>query len=224
MLIPKIHGIVCIFVICVTLTLGLWPFHAPQNDVTWLNNENGLRFSGYGSLLSANKFPITEPEDQASSSLEIWIQPGLTNDSSTLLAFSSARNPLQLSLHQYRSGLIVVHKVQDKESVIGINNVFDQTKPIFMTVTSGPAETAIYFDGSLSKKFPGFRLGKDLSGQLVIGSSPVVVDGWLGKLKGLAIYHKELTSQEVARHFASWTKQGAPELQANEASAALYLF
>ena len=214
-------------VLCGTLTLGLWPFHAPRNDVTWLRNENGLRFGGYGSLLSTEKFQITDSEDQASSSLELWIQPGLTNDHSTLLAFSTAKNPLQLSLHQYRSGLILAREIQGIEqrtAVIGINDVFDQTKPIFITVTSGPAESAMYFDGRLARTFPGFRLGKDLSGQLVIGSSPVDVDGWLGKLKGLAIYHKELTAQEVARHFETWTKQDAPELRANEGLAALYLF
>ena len=224
MLRAKIHGLVCMLVLCGTLTLGLWPFHAPRNDVRWLRNENGLRFSGYGTLLSAVKFQIADSEDQAFSSLEIWIQPGLTNDASTLLAFSTAKKPLQFSLHQYRSGLILVREVQGNESVIGIDDVFDQTKLIFITITSGPVKTAMYFDGSLSRAFPGFRLGKDFSGQLVIGSSPVAVDGWLGKLKGLAIYHKELTAQEVARHFETWTKQGAPELQANEALAALYLF
>jgi VanZ family protein len=223
----KIHGLVCMLVLCGTLTLGLWPFHAPRNDVSWLSNENGLRFSGYGTLLSTEKFQMTDSEDQASSSLEFWIQPGLTNDHSTLLAFSTAKNPLQLSVHQYRSGLILAREIQGVEhrtAVIGIDGVFDQTKPIFITITSGPAESAMYFDGRLARSFPGFRLGKDLSGQLVIGSSPVDVDGWLGKLKGLAIYHKELTAQEVARHFETWTKQGAPELRPNESLAALYLF
>ena len=225
MLRAKIPGLVCILVLCGTLTLALWPFHAPRNDASWLRNENGLRFSGYGTLLSTEKFQMADSEDQASSSLEIWIQPGLTYDASTLLAFSTSKNPLQFSLHQYRSGLILIREVQGVKSVIGIiDNVFDQTKPIFITITSGPANTAIYFDGSLARAFPGFRLGKDFSGQLVIGSSPVVVDGWLGKLKGLAIYHKELTAQEVASHFETWTKQGAPELQPSEALAALYLF
>ena len=224
MLRTKMHALVCMLVLCGILTLGLWPFHAPRNDVSWLRNENGLRFSGYGTLLSTEKFQIADSEDRASSSLEIWIQPGLTNDGSTLLAFSTARNPLQFSLHQYRSGLILVREVKGIESVIGIADVFDQTKPIFITITSEPAKTVMYFNGSLSRAFPGFRLGKDFSGQLVIGSSPVAVDGWLGKLKGLAIYNKELSAQEVARHFETWTKQGAPELQANEALAALYLF
>lgn len=193
--------------------------------MSWLRNENGLRFSGYGTLLSTQKFQIADSEVQASSTLEMWIQPGLTNDASTLLAFSTAKNPLQFSLHQYRSGLILAREAQGVKSVIGImNNVFDRTKPIFITITSGSAKTSMYFDGRLARAFPGFRLGKDFSGQLVIGSSPVAVDGWLGKLKGLAIYHKELTPQEVASHFETWTKQGAPELQPNEALAALYLF
>lgn len=223
----KIRGLVCMLVLCGTLTLGLWPFHAPRNDVSWLGNENGLRFSGYGTLLSAEKFQIRDSEDQASSSLEIWVQPGLTSDSSTLLAFSTAENPLQFSLHQYRSGLILAREVQGVEqrtAVIGIDKIFDQAKPIFITITSGPAKTVMYVDGSLSRAFPSFRLGRDFTGQLVIGTSPVAVDGWLGKLKGLAIYDKELTTQEVARHFETWTKQGAPELGGNESLAALYLF
>lgn len=219
-----IYGLFCILVVCGTLTLGLWPFQAPRNDVSWLENENGLRFSGYGTLLGSNEFQMPDSGDQASSSLELWVQPGLTNDSSTLLAFSTARNPLQLTLHQYQSALILVRQIQGVEHVIGINNVFDQTKPIFITITSGPKGSAMYFDGRLSKAFPGFRLGKDLSGQLVIGSSPVVVDGWLGKLKGLAIYHKELTAQEVTQHFETWTVQGMPEMRGNERLGALYLF
>jgi len=224
MLRAKIVGPFCILVLCGTLTLGLWPFHAPRNDVSWFRNENGLRFSGYGTLLSVGKFQITDSGDQASSSLEIWVQPGLTSHSSTLLAFSTVKNPLQLLLRQYRSGLILEIQDIERTAVIGIDNIFDHAKPIFITITSGPAKTAMYVDGSLCREFPGFQLGKDFTGQLVIGSSPVAVDGWLGQLKGLAIYYKELTPQEVVRHFETWVKQGAPELRGNESLAALYFF
>jgi len=82
----------------------------------------------------------------------------------------------------------------------------------------------MYVDGALARAFPGFRLGKDFTGQLVIGTSPVETDGWAGKLRGLAIYHRELTAQQVLKHYETWTMQGVPELIGNERMVALYLF
>lgn len=37
-------ALVCVAVLCIILTLGLWLFHAPANGVSWLNNRDGLRF------------------------------------------------------------------------------------------------------------------------------------------------------------------------------------
>jgi VanZ family protein len=52
----------------------------------------------------------------------------------------------------------------------------------------------------------------------------VRTDGWPGQLRGLAIYETELTASQVAKHYETWTTQGAPELRGNEHVAALYLF
>jgi VanZ family protein len=82
----------------------------------------------------------------------------------------------------------------------------------------------MYVDGALARAFPGFRLGKDFTGQLVIGTSPVETDGWPGQLRGLAIYHRELTAEQVLKHYETWTMQGVPELIGTERMAALYLF
>jgi len=82
----------------------------------------------------------------------------------------------------------------------------------------------MYFDGAPAGIFPQFRLDKDLTGKLIIGTSPVANDTWSGQLLGLAIYHKELTAAEVVRHYDTWTKQGRPELFGNERAIALYLF
>lgn len=82
----------------------------------------------------------------------------------------------------------------------------------------------MYVDGALARAFPGFRLGQDFTGQLVIGTSPVATDGWLGQLRGLAIYHRELAAEQVFKHYETWTTQGVPKLIGNERMAALYLF
>jgi hypothetical protein len=95
---------------------------------------------------------------------------------------------------------------------------------VFITITSGAQETAMYIDGALARRFGQFRLRKDFTGQLVIGTSPVERDSWQGELRGLAIYGSELTGAEVLHHYETWTKQGRPHLSNNESVLALYLF
>lgn len=223
----RIPGLVCLSLLCVILALGLWPFHRPKNEVAWLGKENGLRFGGYGTILSSGTFQMVGSQDEASSSLEIWLQPGLTSDSNTFLSFSTPQNPLQFTLHQYFSYLILNRENrgdQHRTEVIGIDGVFNQIKPVFITITSGTQETAMYVDGALARAFPGFQLGKDFTGQLIIGTSPVTAHSWPGQLRGLAIYHQELSAEHVLKHYETWTTHGVPELIGNERIVALYLF
>jgi hypothetical protein len=222
----RIPAFICALVLCGILVLGLWPFHRRKNDVSWLGNENGLRFGRDGTILSSGTFQMPGSQDEASSSLEIWLQPGLTSDSNTLLTFSTPENPLQFSLHQYHSNLILQRKTQSEHrtATIGIEGVFRQIKPVFITITSGAQETVMYVDGALAERFRHFRLGKDFTGQLVIGASPVERDSWQGELRGLAIYHCELTAAQVLHHYGTWAKQGRPHLSNNEGVIALYIF
>ena len=55
--------LICFAVLCVILTLGLWPFHSPKNEVTWLGNHNGLRF-GRTALSSSGAFQMTSAESE----------------------------------------------------------------------------------------------------------------------------------------------------------------
>jgi len=220
----RIPGFVCVLVLCGILALGLWPFHRLKNDLTWLRNENGLRFGGDATILSSGAFRIGS-QDEGSGSLEIWLQPGLTSDSNTLLSFSPPENPLQFSLHQYRSSLILQRHIQaeHRTATIGIEGVFRQIRPVFITITSGAKGTEMYVDSALADRFQQFRLRKDFTGQLVVGTSPIARDSWQGELRGLAIYRSELTAAEVLHHYETWTKQGRPEITYNESPIALYL-
>lgn len=218
-------GLICVAVLCGILWLGLRPFEKPKNDASWLGSENGLRFNGYGTIFSTEQFEMTLPPERASSSLEIWMRPGLTFDTNTFLAFSTPENPLQFSLHQYLSNMILERRIPNvKKAIIGIEGVFNRDKPLFLAITSGPAGTTLYVDGHLAKSFSGFCLGNALTGQLVIGTSPVRTDGWLGDLKGLAVYDRELTEGEVLQHFESWKTRGAADVPNDGHVTALYLF
>jgi VanZ family protein len=223
----RLPGLLCVSVLCGILVAGLVPFQRPRNAVTWLGNENGLRFGTYGTIWSSGTFKRAAGQDSPSCSLELWLEPGRTNASNTLLSFYTPENPLQFSLHQYRANLILRREIRGglhRAEGIGIEGVFRQIKRVFITITSGTQNTSIYIDGALAESFPRFRFGENCTGQLVVGTSPLVNDRWLGQLLGLAIYGRELTQAQVLEHYDTWTSEGRPQLSGNEQAMAIYLF
>jgi len=128
----RLPGLVCVSVLCGIFVAGLWPFHAPRNAVTWLENQNGVCFSRYGTIMSSGAFQMAGWGDKASSSFEIWLQPARSSASHTILSFSTPENPLQLSLNQYLSNLVVQREIQNTPHRIGIEGVFRQVKtPVY---------------------------------------------------------------------------------------------
>ena len=198
--------------------------------MTWLGTENGLRFGQHGTVLSSGKLKIGGSQDHPSCSLEIWLQPGLTNDSNTLLAFYTPRNPLQFSLHQSDSDLVLqgdAGSQQHKNRIarLHVDDVFRGGKAVFITITLSPQTTSVYIDGALAKATRGSPLSiGDFTGQLVVGDSPVGPDSWSGNLLGLAIYDRELTAPQVYQHFQGWMTKGRPAVASDEGSQAIYLF
>jgi hypothetical protein len=106
-------------------------------------------------------FQAPAEQDQPSCSLEIWLQPGSTTAANTILAFSTPENHLLLSLHQYRAILILNRQISNdpnQAETIGIDGVFRQIKPMFITITSGPQKTSMYVEGTLVNLFRNFGL------------------------------------------------------------------
>lgn len=216
---------ISICVLCGLLAIGLWPFQRPRNDAYWLPGENGLRFGGYGTIFTTDTFELSGAKGPVSSSIEIWMKPGLTIDSNTFLAFSTAENPLQFSIHQNRSDMVLrLQTGKRRPFIVTVGDIFRAGKPIFVTITSAPTRTTVYVNGVPARTFSGFYLDKSLTGRLVIGTSPVRTDGWLGTLKGLAIYRQELTPEQVMKHFESWTNHEEPDEESRNDAEALYLF
>jgi VanZ family protein len=83
-------------------------------------------------------------------------------------------------------------------------------------MTFGPRGTVVYRNGTQAQLFRRFKISThDLSGQIVLGTSPVIVEPWEGQVRGLALYSKELTPEEVAGHYGDWTgvnSHAAPDL------------
>jgi hypothetical protein len=222
--------VICFSVLCVLLTLGLWPFHSPKNEVTWLGRHNGLRFGTWSTVISSTSVPTTGEGEETSGSVEVWLQPRRIWDKGSFLAFCAPGNLRQFSLRQSEADLELLASVSDdlqpaNSQRLHADNVFRKPGQVFVTITSGMDGTAVYTNGVLATLAPQFRLsGKEFTGQLVLGDSPGQSDSWSGLLLGLAIYRRELTAAQVLRHYKTWTQGGQPDLSVDEGNTALYLF
>jgi VanZ family protein len=208
---------------------GLWPFHAPRNEVSWLSQGNGLLFGKYGSIVSAGAFATNRAQGDGSCSLEIWLAPTRVKSSGTILAFYWPANwGVPFALRQSLGDLELQRSGQDsspRRPRIYIDDVFSSLKPVFFTISSSVTGTAIYVDGKLVRKSANFKFSRqDMSGQLIIGNTPSTTDSWSGQVKGLALYDRELPAAEVLQHFAAWTKSKQPDLAESEGVVASYLF
>ena len=222
----KVLGLLCILVLGGILAAGLEPFRRPRNAVTWLENENGLRFGNYGTIYSPGTLVAEAPQDYSSWTIEIWLQAARGNAVNTFLSFYRPENQTQFSLQQYHSNLAIARGIRGEPhrgDIVGVDGVFREIKPVFISITSGAQKTSVYLDGALAESLPQFRLNANYTGQLVIGTSPVRNEKWSGELKGLAIYRGELTPAQVRQHYETWTAQGRPELSGNDHAMAVYL-
>jgi VanZ like protein/concanavalin A-like lectin/glucanase superfamily protein len=228
----KALGPICLFIVFGLLTAGLWPFNPfPQNDVSWLTDQNGLRFGDKATIFSSGTFERATSIEESFCSLEIWLQPALkdVNGSVMILAFYTPENPLQFGLKQYRDGL-VVRDYWDEQKRLRISKIefahaLRHAEPVLFTITLGPNGISAYLNGVWVKAFPHASLScKDFSGQLVIGNSPTSYNTWQGKLFGVAIYNRQLSSELVWQHYLMWTHEGVPGGVAKDGVRALYSF
>src|SRR5262249_52984690 len=105
-----------------------------------------------------------------------------------------------------------------------VPNAFQAKKRRFIVVSSGPGGTTVYLDGVPAERSRTFKITqKDLSGQLIVGTSPIVYDAWRGKLFGLAVFGKELTPSQVSEHYRAWLDRRSDAIQNNQ-PVALYAF
>ncbi|MGC2367428.1 MAG: VanZ family protein [Candidatus Sulfotelmatobacter sp.] len=221
-------GLLCVCVLVGILIAGLWPFHAPRNDVSWLDPGNGLHFGKNGVMLGAESWSPRDWKEGMGCSIEIWLQPDHVDRGGTVLGFYSPENRIvTFSLHQSLDDLLLRHTAAHSQRLVRskwyIEHSFAENKQIFITITSNSRSTAVYVNGNLERTSPSFGVSSaDLTGQLVVGNNPIVDNGWQGQLRGLAIYDRELTPAEAMQHHTAWTALSTNKIK-NENPAALYL-
>jgi VanZ like family/Concanavalin A-like lectin/glucanases superfamily len=226
--IKKHIGAICLLVLFTILVTVLWPFHAPVNEVNWLANENGMRFGRKGTILSRGEFQ-TKSSSKPSYTLEICLTPASDRHWHSIMAFYSKQNHYGFGFGQTGYDLFLVRQTLDQQGLwrmaVYVGDVFRKDKTLFVTIAAGPLGTDIYLNGALARVFPHFRAApQDITGELVIGTSPVRGDSWPGELRSLAIYEPELTPEEIARNYTAWSHHGRPDPDNVQRAIALYTF
>jgi hypothetical protein len=224
----RVLALLCAVVLVIILTAGLWPFHALKNQVSWLNG-NGLHIGKYGVILSPGASTIVGVKGETPCTVEIWLRPDHSDIGGTILAFYRPENhQVAFSVYQSIDDLLLRRAtVYGKRLAFSnwyVGHVFSENKLVFITISSSGQGTTVYLNGALVRTSPGFGLSsEDLTGQLIVGNNPLAEDGWQGQLKGLAVYHRELTEAQVLQDYNAWTTNQNAEIK-NEGPMALYLF
>lgn len=205
----------CVLAVLAVLGATLWPFNPfPRNGVVWLQDTPGLTFEKDGVVLGSAS--LAPPENDAKSyTLELLLQPASVIGSQTILVFYRPHASRELRLRRYLDGLVVTHDDRvyndsTRSITFFVGQVFRAGQIVQVTVSSGSGGTVVYIDGQIADRIPSFTITRnDLSGEIILGSSPVSHNSWRGEVCGLAIYSKELMPAEALQHFKDWTAKSA---------------
>lgn len=229
-LIRRLYGIVFLLFLGGILVACLLPFRSPENEVAWLTRGNGIRFGEHGTVISRGAiYPGCRPEE-AGCTLEVWLQPSLVWNSSTILAFYEPQRAGGFSVHQHEGRFILETRSWKRDRLtpaqtLYLGDAFRTRGLIFLTLTLSSQGVKAYINGVLSQAAQAFRVPADgLRGRLVVANSPVLNDSWTGKLKGIALYGRELSSAQVLRDYEAWRRAGRPSIKEGGRAIALYLF
>lgn len=223
----KHWGLTCLAYLFVILIAGLWPFNPfPTNNVTWLQDRNGLRFGPPGIVVSSASFEWPAADTGAECSIELYLEPYSNFGSNSILTFYGVEARQELQISRWSRSILLIYKdIGSVHREIDVDDAFHAGTPVLITITSGFRGTLVYLDGKLAGTSHVLSLSPaDLSGQMILGASPVTEANWAGEMYGLAIYNRQLTKDQVLRHLHAWMTAGSPETGQQEQAVALYSF
>jgi len=197
------------------LFFGLRPkgYHS-SNNVTWIADRPGIRFGSYGMAytdLSDNGIKRNIPES-AGFTIEIAIKPEPHRQKGfdLILVLHAGRDRNQLLIGQYGASLIIMngndYGNRRKTKRIVLNRVFQSSKEILLSITTGEEGTNAYIDGRLIKRKKDLRLEiPSTHPVLILGNSVYGNNFWRGDIYGLVFYDYVLKPERVKLHFDYWS-------------------
>lgn len=224
-------GIVCAVAVIAVLASTLWPFNPfPSNRVRWLPQANGVVFDGGGLVISKEPLRAAATGDRQGCTLELLLRPAAVASLETILGFYATDNPRKFLVQQWTDSLLVRHDVVDAggslhRTEFDVDHVFEVGRLLVLTIVSGSNGTVVYTNGQQVQAFHRVTISQnELSGQMVLGTSPVDYQPWSGEVRGLAIHSSEMTPSEVFQHYQSWSEKPGVDPSELGRTLALYFF
>jgi len=217
------------------LFFGLWPkdFNF-SNDVTWITEQLGIRFSGYGIAYTDPIKELRKEDDSGENgfSIELALKTLSYHEDgfNFILAIHNGKDSNQLLVGQWHSSIIVMngddynHRRRTKRITVKLAAVPPTTR--FVTITTGKNGTSIYLDGQLNrtKRDLVLKMPENGRARLLLGNSVYGRHSWKGDVYGLAFYRYILTDQDVKMHFDNWVKDQKILFAMKYKPFVLYLF
>lgn len=230
-------SLICIAIAIGILFAGLWPLNFwPANEVTWLNEQNGIHFGRRGIAYSEGSFYGAQGAVRPGGpvSIEFVVRPSEEPEDSIarILTLYGGGSHQYFTLAQWRSYLIIRAASRGNDLThdfreTGAGKILFNNIPKLLTVTSHNGNTRIYADGRMMNStgnFPILPADSIATGKLVLGTSPAGGGPWRGDLLSLAAYDRELSAEEVSQHFQDWVLRGTPMWSPGKTPVLLYRF
>jgi len=223
--------IVSVIVLGITLGAGLWPcsFHK-KNDVWWKPEQGGLYFGATGMAISEGRFSLTEIAADAGSCLELWIEPALTWDSSTILSFYDPVAVPGIQIRQSGDDVVFTSFRESNGNSASQRNLFvDHTfrkdERVLLTFTSTGSTLDIYVNGILRRSVRNMKMrAADFAGTLIVANAPKGNFSWTGTFRGLALYDHALRPEEIRGNYELWQHDRGGIVGGTTGPYSLYLF
>jgi hypothetical protein len=225
-----------LFSLVFVFNAALFPFKfSPANGVKWLSQGAGLYFNGNGIVYSKHS-----PDGYASSfrraiSIEIHFKERLGDNNSgpreLISLYDGAESP-PLLIGMWFSQVFLYSRFEHNRSQKWYNQFRPNKKILqgeeyYIAAVYGEREKALYCNGKLiEKKAANFQFARheEICGRIIVGSSPFCKNGWMGEIRGIALYDYALSSSEVINHYNIFINHGLSALCGIKGLFGLYDF
>jgi VanZ family protein len=212
---------------------GLYPFNFFQSNlVQWLSNEPGLYFDGAGIAFTEKATTISLNK---AVSIELLLKERRESRNSgprEIFSFYDGAVSPSLLVGRWGGRIFTYSRFEKNQNdkwyrIFRTQRRFPRGQDHLVTVIFNEVEKAIYIDGRLENKQNVVLKSKSdiaFSGRFMLGNSPILKNGWNGEIKGLALYNRILSPEEIGMHSRAVFKKGMRALVGTSGCLALYPF
>jgi len=223
------------FLVTAMLAGTLYPFNFfPPNGARRLPaSDPGIYFNGHGIAYTGKDGAVS---DISTVTVALWLKERFGSKNwgpREIFSFYDGAASPPLLVGQWGGRIFLYSRFETDENENWYRRFrtparFPQGKPHLVTVTFGAGEKAIYIDGDImAREETAIRSEAEVkfAGRFMMGNSPKARQGgWWGEIRGVAVYDRLLTGEEIASHGRAVFQDGMSRLAETPGCVACYGF